>query len=103
MGNARPNKDEEAREDFKKNKGSVFGWILLASYAYYIRYESLLSDETFDKMCKYALENYDALEHRHKHLVTKDMLQAGSCYNMKMSDYPNGLQMVAEKIIREIQ
>lgn len=94
--------DEVAREDFKKAKASVVAWILMASYAYYLRYESLLSDECFDKMCHYLLENYDSVQHRHKHLITKDMLKAGSCYNLTNDDYPNGLKMLTEAHIRSI-
>lgn len=97
------NLDHRAREDFKVNPSSAFAWMLMASYTYYLRYESILSDECFDGMAKYLLKEYDNLEHRYKHLVTKDMLAAGSCYNLRYEDYPYGIQRIAESLIREVQ
>lgn len=80
--------DEYVRECFKVNPSSVISWFLMCSYAYYQRYESLMSDEAFDKMCKWAHSNYDTIDHVNKGLVTKDMLQAGSGYNLSDDDYP---------------
>jgi NAD-dependent DNA ligase len=94
--------DQAARDCFKKNKNTCISWWLSASYAYYIRYESLLSDEAFDKMAKYILDNYNSLEHQHKHLITKDMLSAGSGYNLKKDDYPLRVQVTADSFIREL-
>lgn len=92
---------EQARKDFKINPASVFFYILAASYLYYIRYHSIFEDHEFDKMCKYALDNYDSLNHIHKHLVTTDMLKAGSCYNLSVDDYPNGVVRLAEDLMRK--
>lgn len=96
------NYDQAARESFKKNKATAFSWYLASSYSYYLRYTSLLSDEVYDKMCLYLLENYDKLEHPHKHLVTKEMLQAGTGYNLKEEDYPLIVRITAEGFIREV-
>lgn len=96
------NYDGQVRESFKKSPNTTFSWFLASSYAYYCRYESLLSDETFDKMCAYMLENYDKLEHQHKHLVTKEMLTAGSGYNLTTDDYPTIVKVTAEKFIQDL-
>jgi hypothetical protein len=94
--------DEAARWCFKQNPSSTISWFLSASYAYYCRYESLLADDVFDKLCKYILDNYDKLQHAHKHLVTKEMLSAGSGYNLKESDYPLIVKVTTEKFIADL-
>jgi NAD-dependent DNA ligase len=94
------NYDSEARESFKKSPNTTISWYLAASYAYYTRYESLLSDETYDKMCKYMLDNYEKLEHTHKHLVDKEALRAGTGYQIK--EYPLIVQVTAEGMIRKL-
>ncbi len=60
-----------------------------------------MSDTAFDGLCKYMLKNYDTLEHVNKDLVTKDMLSAGSGYNLKESDYPLRVQVISDELIRE--
>ena len=96
------NFDQAARNSFKVNKSSCISWWLSASYAYYLRYESLLSDSAFDKMSKYILDNYESLEHNHKHLVTKEMLIAGSGYNLKEEDYPLIVRVSTEEFVKLI-
>lgn len=89
-----------ARKRVKLNKNTVLDYILIASYAYYIRYESLFDDTDFDKICSYALKEYDNLTSNYKNIVTRDCLNAGSLYNLKIDDYPPLLIYVAEEIIR---
>lgn len=94
--------DSSARECFKKNKNSCISWWLSASYAYYIRYSSLLSDTTYDKMSKYILDNYESLEHSHKHLVDKEALKAGTGYYLKENDYPLIVRVSTERMISDL-
>ena len=47
-----------------------------------------MSDEDYDMMCKVLLDNYDTIEHPHKHLIDKESLRAGTGFNLKESDYP---------------
>lgn len=94
------NYDKEARESFKKSKNTAISWYLASSYAYYLRYESLLSDECYDNLCKYIYENWDSLEHQHKNLLDKSALTAGTGY--QISDYPLIVQVTAEGMIRNM-
>ena len=94
--------DNVVRECFKKNKNSCISWFLSSSYCYYILYQSLMTDEAFDKMCKWMLENYDSLEHEHKSLVTKEMLSVGSGYNIPYDGYPLRVQNSASYFIEEL-
>lgn len=89
-----------ARKRVKQEPRMLFNYILIASYAYYIKYESLFADEEFDNMCKYALEEYSNINSPYKHLVTLEALQAGSCYHLKYEDYPDKIVYIAEQIIR---
>lgn len=94
--------DQAAREAFKINPASGFSFWLSASLAYYIKYESILSDEVFDKLSKYLLDNYDTLKHINKNLVTKDGLKAGSGYYLKEQDYPLRVRVSTDELVRNL-
>lgn len=61
-----------------------------------------MTDEAFDKMCKWMFDNYDALEHEHKALVTKEMLNAGSGFNIKRDDYPLRVELSSAMLIKQM-
>lgn len=94
------NYDEVVRECFKINKSSCISWWLSSSYCYYCKNESLMSDEAFDKLSKWMLDNYSSLQHTNKNLITEDMLKAGSGYNLKQEDYPTRVKVTGEMLIR---
>ena len=58
---------------------------LMCSYADYKLDKNLITDHEFDQLGKDILANYDNIEHMHKHLVTKEMLDAGTY----LGEYPN--------------
>ena len=82
--------DDISREVCKRNKNAVVGFILLGSYIYYHKpHQSyLFTDTTFDAMCKFMLKHYDDIEHRLKHLITKEDLQAGTLFKLQDWQYP---------------
>ena len=51
---------------------------MMASYAYYVEDDPIITDAMFDQCAKNILEHWDTLEHPHKHLLSKDMLEAGT-------------------------
>ena len=57
---------------------------LMCAYAYYKQDSPLISDGDFDQLSKDILADYDNIEHMHKHLVTKEMLEAGTY----LGEYP---------------
>ena len=61
---------------------------LMCAYAYYVEDRPLISDSDFDKLAKDILDNYDNIEHVHKHLVTKEDLKAGTY----LGEYPGIVQ-----------
>jgi hypothetical protein len=96
------NYDNQCRQDFQINKSSCVAWYLMASYLYYREAESLLSDETFDKMCLYMLNNWDTIEHRYKHLVNKESLSAGTGFDIEFNRFPEGLLRIIYQLKRGI-
>ena len=92
--------DHIARQSYKQSPASVIYWIVISSYAYYFRAESFLSDETYDKMCKLALEKQ--IKHsRLSHLINDDRLRAGSLFDIKDFEYPLWIVRDVELLISE--
>ena len=92
--------DDISREECKRNKNTVVGFILLGSYIYYHRPHQnyLFKDTTFDSMCKFMLKHYDNIEHKYKHLITKEDLEAGTLYSLQDWQYPTHLARIAEEL-----
>ena len=73
-------------------------YYLMYSYAYYKEGESLIEDAQFDQMCKDLIDNWDKIEHYHKHLIDLDSLRAGTGYALQ---YPNRVKYAAIALIKE--
>ena len=63
-------------------------YFLFASYLYYHRDFSLLTDERYDRLCKELLEEWGTITHRHKDVIDKDALSAGSGFSISEGAYP---------------
>lgn len=83
----------------KTNKHMLVPWYLITSYAYYILDESLVSDGQYDAMARRLLREYDSIEHYHKHLISKDNLEAGTMLLAK-EDYPLIVVDTAERLVK---
>jgi hypothetical protein len=59
---------------------------LLSSYLYYVEGRSVLTDSEFDALCKELLDRWDEVDHRHKHLTSREDLEAGTGYAIQ---YPS--------------
>ena len=55
---------------------------LMSSYLYYEQDKNVIDDTQFDYLCKKLYDNWDSVEHMHKHLIDKDNLKAGSGYGI---------------------
>ena len=77
--------DEYAAKIIADNKNMLVPWYLMASYAYYVLDDPILSDAMYDGMSKQLLTQFDNISHYHKHLLSKDMLEAGSF----LGEYPS--------------
>jgi hypothetical protein len=59
---------------------------LLSSYLYYVEGRSIFADAEFDALCKELLDRWDEVSHRHKHLTSREDLEAGTGYAIQ---YPS--------------
>jgi hypothetical protein len=75
--------------------GNKLHHYLMSSYLYYICNQSYLIDNEYDQLAKDLLMGWDAFEHPHKYLVTKEDLEAGTLYRLNESDYPNIVKSAA--------
>jgi NAD-dependent DNA ligase len=69
----------------KKNINMLVPIYLMLSYSYYKQDNPVVSDGFYDKLARKLLKEYDNIEHRHKHLISKDDLRAGSF----LGEYPS--------------
>jgi NAD-dependent DNA ligase len=70
-------------------EGALVPMYLVHSYLYYIEETPIITDTEYDRLCKKLLNSFDTLTHRHKHLVSKEALQAGTGYHISEDDYPS--------------
>lgn len=73
-------------------------WYLMAAYAYYEEDDPILSDRTFDLIAKKILEHWDEIEHRHKNVLTKDMLTAGTF----IGEYPSMVKGATASVRKDL-
>lgn len=95
--------DQAMVAEIKALPKAVVGWIIVASYAYYIHDESLLSDYKFDAACQWLLENYETINHKFKYLLPKECLIAGSPHHLREFDYPEGFKRIALNLIVDMR
>ena len=76
--------DHIASETFNENINMMVPWYLMASYAYYEESDPIFSDAFFDDMGKRMINEWDNINHFHKHLITVEDLDAGTY----LGEYP---------------
>ena len=94
--------DNTLRANWKKAPNVLIAWVLMASYAYYIKDSPILSDEVFDKMCKHLYDRWDDYSHVHKSLIERESLKAGSLYYLKEGDYTMMTKQAATELIERV-
>jgi hypothetical protein len=67
------------------NPNMLVPYYLMLSFAYYKQDDPIVSDAFYDKLARKLLKVYDEIEHYHKHLISKDALEAGSF----LGEYPS--------------
>ena len=60
-------------------------YYLMSSYLYYQCDKQVLNDDEYT-LAKRLLDEWDSIEHMHKHLITKDDLTAGTGYAIKYTN-----------------
>lgn len=70
----------------------------MSCYLYYVEEVHVLGDCQFDTLCKELLRGWDLITHPHKHLTTREDLEAGTGYAIK---YPLMVVGAARRWYRE--
>mgnify|MGYP003132468977 CR=1 FL=1 len=68
------------------NLNMLVPYYLMSCYLYYECDKNVLSDTQFDNLCKRLLDNWDSINHVHKHLIDKDALKCGSGYDIQYTN-----------------
>lgn len=103
MGARRKRVNPEAlcQEAIERSVNLTVPWYLMTSFLYYQKDESLISDGLYDSLCKLMLDNWDSIEHPHKHLINRDALVAGSGFDIPEDAYPEITKGAAMRLLRE--
>ena len=68
---------------YDDNINMLVPYYLMYSYLYYEENESIVPDAEYDRICKTLYEKWNDIEHRHKNLIDKDTLLAGTGFQLK--------------------
>ncbi len=63
-------------------------WFLMSSYLYYWCDFSLIQDSEFDALCVRLHKEWLKVTHRHRDLITRNDLKAGTGFAIRIQDYP---------------
>lgn len=80
------------------NPNMLVPYYLMLSFAYYKQDDPIVSDAFYDKLARKLLKEYDNIEHYHKHLISKDALEAGSF----LGEYPSIVEGALNDLRRKI-
>lgn len=71
-------KDDVVRNTLGKFPTAPFGWYMMAGFAFYCKQRPILSDECFDDLEKYIINNWEGIKHPQKSLFKFEDIKAGS-------------------------
>ena len=71
-------------------------YYLMASYAYYVQDDPIFTDGFYDGLATQILDNWDTITHRHRDVLSKDDLEAGSFLGEYPSIVEGALQSLRE-------
>ena len=72
---------------------ALVSWFMIGSYAYYELNVNVMSDYDFDYLVLRLREEWDAIDHPHKKLITPTNLEAGSGYDIRFPLIVKGATM----------
>ncbi len=93
--------DQKCLAILQTHPGCGVPWYLMASYLYYHRGVSILSDPFYDWLGQTMGANWGWIQHYHAHLITPADLAAGTLYRLREEDYPTITRDTAVMLARE--
>lgn len=79
----------------KLHPGQLVQYYLMCSYLYYQVNISPIPDAAFDKLCVRLDQEWDTITHRHKALIDRAALKAGTGYQIE--EYPLWVKCAADR------
>lgn len=79
-------------EIYQLDINKIYKLWLMASFLYYEMDVNIITDEEFDKLSMYLLDNYDKITDKYKYLIDENNLSCGSGYDIK---YPTIIKHLA--------
>ena len=89
--------DSHADEIIKNNINMSVPYYLMASYAYYVEDDPIFSDAFYDELAKTILAEWNNITHRHRDVIDKDALEAGSFLGKYPSIIEGALKSLREQ------
>ena len=86
--------DKICLDKIDRNNNMLVPWYLMSAYAYYVEDDPIISDNVYDRLAKRLLENFDNIEHQHKHLISKEQLEAGTY----LGEYPSMIKGAVKEL-----
>ena len=93
--------DQSVKSAIRKNPNMAVPWFLITSYTYYHLHSPLVHDNTYDYLCRFMLRRWRRIKHRHKGLIEKQTLSAGTGFYLNADDYPGLAVGAAERLVKE--
>lgn len=95
-------------DKLKITPDNLLRWVLMCSYLYYIRGESLISDNEFDSLIQMMKDKWEIINHEilyegslfKMNLICNENMQTGSFFNLKEEDYPQQIQHAALRLLK---
>ena len=97
------NHDEEASQAILENINATISWLLMAGYQYYVKGDTILSDEKFDWICLHVIANWRKIRHPHKKLISLATLKSGTLFRMQSKDYPEVVKYTSQRLIEDLK
>ena len=93
--------DRRVEEIISGDPNMLVPWYLIASYAYYVLDDPVISDDLYDRVCFLLAEELDAvnIDHMHAHMCDPEALRAGTGFHV--TKYPSRVVNVTQKILDE--
>lgn len=92
--------DAMAHNLIKEWPNLLVPWYLMASWMYYARDLSLVTDGFYDELCKTLDLYWDDVEHAHKHVVDRASVAAGTGYGVTTDRCPLTTRAAASALAR---
>ena len=83
---------------YKHNPNMLIPYYLMYSYLYYEKNKSIVTDDEYDMICKRLYDEWNDVEHYHKHLVDRDSLLAGTGYHIQFNERIKGGAMALMRV-----